>query len=54
MASVTRERLDYKLAFYENLLSYCQDLRAEGKEIILGGDFKHLPYADRPGPAHTE
>jgi exodeoxyribonuclease-3 len=40
-----QERLDYKLAFYEHLLNYCQNLRAQGKEIILGGDFNtcHTP-----------
>jgi exodeoxyribonuclease-3 len=33
------ERLTYKLDFYAYLLDYCMQLREEGEEIILTGDF---------------
>ena len=32
-------RLDYKLGFYEALLSYCDELIAAGNEVIITGDF---------------
>ena len=32
-------RLRYKLAFYEDLLAYCNRLRAEGCNVIICGDF---------------
>lgn len=32
------ERLTYKLSFYDNFLSYCQQLRSVGKKIIICGD----------------
>ncbi|MFP4017163.1 MAG: exodeoxyribonuclease III [Halanaerobiales bacterium] len=34
-----KERLQYKLDFYDSLLEYCEDLRAEGKELIIFGDY---------------
>jgi exodeoxyribonuclease-3 len=33
------ERVAYKLEFYDALLSYCQDLRAEGHRLVICGDF---------------
>jgi len=33
------KRVPYKLEFYEYLLAYCKDLRDQGKEIIITGDF---------------
>ncbi len=32
-------RLQYKLDFYEATLEYCQDLRKQGKKLIICGDF---------------
>ena len=32
-------RLDYKLNFYSELLSYCKSLRSSGMQIVLCGDF---------------
>jgi exodeoxyribonuclease-3 len=32
------ERLAYKLSFYDNFLAHCQQLRSEGKKIIICGD----------------
>jgi exodeoxyribonuclease-3 len=32
------ERLTYKLSFYDAFLEYCQNLRKEGKSIIICGD----------------
>jgi len=32
------ERLEYKMKFYDDFLNYCEDLRAEGKSIIICGD----------------
>jgi len=34
-----QERLDYKLEFYDTFLSYADNLKAEGKNIIVCGDF---------------
>lgn len=34
-----RERVDYKLEFYENLLGYLQALLKDGQNIVLCGDF---------------
>ncbi len=34
-----QERLDYKLGFYEALLSHCDELIAAGNEVIITGDF---------------
>ena len=33
------DMVPYKLNFYDELISYCNDLKKEGKEIIFGGDF---------------
>ncbi len=32
------ERLEYKMKFYDDFLEHCQDLREEGKSIIVCGD----------------
>ena len=32
------ERLLYKMEFYEAFLDYCEQLRAEGKELVITGD----------------
>ena len=34
-----QERLDYKLDFYDTFLAYADNLKAEGKNIIVCGDF---------------
>jgi exodeoxyribonuclease-3 len=34
-----KERLDYKLDFYDTFLAYADNLKAEGKNIIVCGDF---------------
>ena len=34
-----QERLDYKLDFYDTFLAYTDNLKAEGKNIIVCGDF---------------
>ena len=34
-----QERLDYKLDFYDTFLSYSDNLKAEGKNIVVCGDF---------------
>ncbi len=33
------ERLDYKLNFYDTFLGYADNLKAEGKNIVVCGDF---------------
>ena len=33
-----QERLDYKMKFYDDLLTHCETLREEGKSIIICGD----------------
>ena len=33
-----QERLDYKMKFYDDLLTHCEKLREEGKSIIICGD----------------
>jgi len=35
----SQERLDYKMAFYDATLNYCQDLRKQGKRLIVCGDY---------------
>ncbi|MFO8078536.1 MAG: exodeoxyribonuclease III [Thermoplasmatota archaeon] len=35
----SQERLDYKLEFYDTFLAYADNLKAEGKNIIVCGDF---------------
>jgi len=39
------ERLEYKLSFYEALLGYCDELHAQGKKLVLCGDYNtaHMP-----------
>ena len=32
------ERLEYKMAFYDAFLDHCEQLRAEGKELVISGD----------------
>ena len=32
------ERLQYKMEFYDAFLDYCEQLRAEGKELVITGD----------------
>jgi exodeoxyribonuclease-3 len=34
-----QERLDYKLDFYDTFLSYADNLKAKGKNIVVCGDF---------------
>jgi len=34
-----QERLDYKLDFYDTFLAYADNLKAEGKNIVICGDF---------------
>ena len=34
-----KERLDYKLDFYDTFLAYADNLKAEGKNIVVCGDF---------------
>ncbi|MEJ6950422.1 exodeoxyribonuclease III [Natronospora cellulosivora (SeqCode)] len=34
-----KERLEYKLDFYDSILEYCQDLRETGQELIIFGDY---------------
>jgi exodeoxyribonuclease-3 len=34
-----QDRVDYKLAFYENLLDQCDHLHAAGEKLIIMGDF---------------
>jgi len=35
----SQERLDYKLAFYDATLDYCQILRSQGKKLVICGDY---------------
>ena len=41
----SKERLDYKLKFYDTFLAYADNLKAEGKNIMVCGDFNtaHKP-----------
>lgn len=34
-----QDRVDYKLAFYENLLAQCERLHAAGEQLVITGDF---------------
>jgi exodeoxyribonuclease-3 len=34
-----QERLDYKMDFYDTFLAYADNLKAEGKNIVICGDF---------------
>lgn len=36
---MSEERLQYKLDFYEELFNYCEDLKAEGKKLLIFGDY---------------
>jgi exodeoxyribonuclease-3 len=49
------ERVAYKLEFYDALLSYCGDLRAEGHRLVVCGDFNtaHQPI-DLARPAQNK
>ena len=40
-----KQRLDYKLEFYDATLEYCENLRKQGKKLIICGDYN---------TAHTE
>lgn len=33
------ERLEYKLRFYEQCLDYCENLRSQGRSLVISGDF---------------
>lgn len=33
------ERLKYKMEFYDALLDYCEDLKSQGKKLIISGDY---------------
>lgn len=33
------ERLDYKLRFYDTIIEYCDNLKLQGKKVIICGDF---------------
>ncbi len=35
----SQERLDYKMAFYDATLDYCQQLRSQGKKLVICGDY---------------
>ena len=41
----SQERVAFKLAFYESLLSFCQELRREGSRLVVCGDWNtaHQP-----------
>lgn len=33
------ERLNYKMEFYDSILDYCNDLKSQGKRLIISGDY---------------
>ncbi|WP_432405325.1 exodeoxyribonuclease III [Wukongibacter sp. M2B1] len=33
------ERLKYKMEFYDALLDYCEELKSQGKKLIISGDY---------------
>lgn len=33
------ERLNYKMEFYDAILDYCENLKSEGKKLIISGDY---------------
>jgi exodeoxyribonuclease-3 len=39
------ERVEYKIDFYDTLLSFCSDLRTDGHSLVICGDFNtaHQP-----------
>ncbi|MFT5171616.1 MAG: exodeoxyribonuclease-3 [Candidatus Marinamargulisbacteria bacterium] len=48
-------RLAYKLSFYEDLFAYCNDLRSQGQNVIVCGDYNtaHMPL-DLSNPKANE
>ena len=50
-----KERVDYKLDFYQHLLEICDKLHAAGEKIIITGDFNtaHMPI-DLRNPEENE
>jgi len=34
-----QERLDYKMAFYDATLDFCNDLREKGEKLVVSGDY---------------
>ncbi len=36
---ISKERLEFKINFYNKFFSHCEELRADGKSIIICGDF---------------
>ncbi|MBK8418495.1 exodeoxyribonuclease III [Candidatus Villigracilis saccharophilus] len=50
-----QQRVDYKLAFYAQLLKLCDDLHKKGENIIITGDFNtaHMPI-DLKNPKANE
>lgn len=50
-----QERLDYKLAFYDELLAFCNELKEDGKNLIICGDFNTAHYPiDLKNPKSNE
>jgi exodeoxyribonuclease-3 len=51
----SRERVEYKIAFYDALLAYCVDHRTRGEQLIVCGDFNtaHQPI-DLARPKQNE
>lgn len=49
------ERVSYKIAFYEEILKWVQKLKAEGKKVIISGDYNtaHQPI-DLARPKENE
>lgn len=39
-----QDRLDYKLGFYDEVLAYCDELKNDGKKVIICGDFNTAHY----------
>ena len=39
-----QDRLDYKLGFYDEILAYCDELKKDGKKVIICGDFNTAHY----------
>jgi exodeoxyribonuclease-3 len=50
-----RERVLYKIEFYDALLAFCRDLRAEGRRLVVCGDYNtaHQPI-DLARPAQNK
>jgi exodeoxyribonuclease-3 len=51
-----KERVDYKLDFYADLLSLCDGLIANGENVIITGDFNtaHMPIDLRNSKSNTK